>query len=379
MTTATAPPLPLAPVLEEIDGEFASWGRRVVAALLDSAILGALAFVTTGAYPGPLSWVPIISVGSAAESRTSLWQLLALGTLVVLQAYTGATPGKRVMSIAVVGEEDGRPIGLLRTLGREVCHLLDSLLLIGYLRPLWHPRRRTFADSICRTDVVRTRTPEPHRWVQSARALRKRTADDALPAADTGPSPASRAVTAAAYAACAVGLAFMGAVSTSGTTTAAESCQVRYDGRDTADPDGMPRIRLDRVTLQLPDTTRTETRLWISRTQPSTDVPSVYPVSWEPTSVPAGQLPPEGSTLELTLVPAGSLPGPPVVRATVENGTFVVPAGGTVVFEAGTDPWTFDLPRAEVDDLGPGWRWHASLRVPGRDLMSCWGTAPAGS
>jgi Mce-associated membrane protein len=351
VTTATAPPPPLSPVAVQDDTELASWARRVVAALLDGAILSAIAFVADGWYETPpLGW--LVGVGEADPAPGSWWNLVGFVALLVLQAYTGATPGKRVMSIVVVGERDGRPVGLLRTIARQVCHLLDAILFIGYLRPLWNARRQTFADSICRTEVRRS---------------------------GPGRTRAGRAATVAAFVACSVGAAFMvGPVGVS-VPPAASSCQVRYDEPDTSGPDGMPRIRLDAVRLQVPQAARAETRLGITRAVAETDVPDVYPVSWEHSSVPGGQLPPEGSTLELTLVAAGATPGAPTVRATVENGGFVLPGGATVEFAGSSDPWTLDLPRSEVDALGPGWTWEGGLRVPGRDVMSCGAPGPAGS
>jgi Mce-associated membrane protein len=88
-------------------------------------------------------------------------------TMLVLQGLTGQTPGRRVMGVAVVRATsdglplDGRP-GVLRCVARWCAHLLDAVLLLGYLRPLWHRERRTFADSIAGTVVVRRpRWPEP--------------------------------------------------------------------------------------------------------------------------------------------------------------------------------------------------------------------------
>ena len=37
----------------------------------------------------------------------------------------------------------------------DVAHVVDGFLDIGYLRPLWHARQQTFADTLCRTVVVR--------------------------------------------------------------------------------------------------------------------------------------------------------------------------------------------------------------------------------
>ena len=58
--------------------------------------------------------------------------------MLALQGWTGATPGKRVAGVAVVRVSDGLPVGFLASGLRVVAHLLDAILLIGYLRPLWN-------------------------------------------------------------------------------------------------------------------------------------------------------------------------------------------------------------------------------------------------
>ncbi|WP_019135325.1 RDD family protein [Cellulomonas massiliensis] len=158
---------------------YASWSRRVVAALLDSAILTGVAWLATG--DGPV-WSLVTWGESGVES--SSWGFAALATLVLLQAYAGSTPGKRVVGIRILRAGTGRPAGLLRTVGREIAHLLDAILMIGYLRPLWHERRRTFADSICDTDAVHL--PPPWSPVRGATPGQARTTWLALAACALG-------------------------------------------------------------------------------------------------------------------------------------------------------------------------------------------------
>src|SRR4051812_45282491 len=84
--------------------------------------------------------------------------------MLLLQGWTGATPGKRVVGVAVLRASDGRPAGFLVSVVRWVAHLVDAILLIGYLRPLWNVKRQTFADSIVGTIVIETREPARHPW-----------------------------------------------------------------------------------------------------------------------------------------------------------------------------------------------------------------------
>lgn len=147
---------------------YASWRRRFVAALLDGAVLGAVAWLVGGdALDVP--WLqPTIDSADVADSTvpwTSSPVLVgAWLVLLTVQGLTGQTPGRRVLGIEVVrvpGDGPaGGPPGVLRSIRRWLAHFLDALLLIGYLRPLWHPERRTFADSLVGTVVVH-RAPPP--------------------------------------------------------------------------------------------------------------------------------------------------------------------------------------------------------------------------
>lgn len=135
---------------------YATWGQRVVAALLDDAMLGGVTWLAFGSGFLLPTLTPVLW-GDAEGWPWDLRILIPLGAvavLLVLQALTGWTPGKLVVGIRVVGEESSAPAGLWTTAARWALHLLDAVLLIGYLRPLWHQKRQTFADGIVRTVVV---------------------------------------------------------------------------------------------------------------------------------------------------------------------------------------------------------------------------------
>ncbi|MEU4386131.1 RDD family protein [Promicromonospora sp. NPDC023805] len=135
---------------------YATWGQRVVAALLDDAMLAGVTWLALGS--GYL--LPTLTPVLSADAEGWPWDprilipLGAVAVLLVLQALTGWTPGKLVVGIRVVREESSAPAGLWTTVARWALHVLDAVLLIGYLRPLWHQKRQTFADGIVRTVVV---------------------------------------------------------------------------------------------------------------------------------------------------------------------------------------------------------------------------------
>lgn len=152
-------------------GSPAPWGRRVVAWLLDAAVLSAATWLVAGAGVDSPEPTPFFGHGGPARWTTSPWLWGVVLGLLVVQGLTGQTPGKRVLAIAVVDDVTGRPVGVLRTLVRQLAHVLDVLLVVGYLRPAWHRERRTFADSLLRTLVVVRRR-------QTTGSLARRVADD---------------------------------------------------------------------------------------------------------------------------------------------------------------------------------------------------------
>jgi Mce-associated membrane protein len=207
-----------------VDGPFtperpkASWGVRVIAVLLDSAVVATIVWFATGASVG-LATLPLWGGDEdPLPAGTGWWTGGTLLALAVLQAYTGMTPGKRAAGIAVVDAGSGRPIGLAGTILRWLAHFLDAFLMIGYLRAAWHREGRTFADSLLGTVVVRSTRPRPHPWVMRVRRVAPRLT---WPSWIT--SVAALVVCALAAAACLV-------TGGGSSTGAAETASCRGDG-----------------------------------------------------------------------------------------------------------------------------------------------------
>jgi uncharacterized RDD family membrane protein YckC len=67
----------------------------------------------------------------------------------------GQSIGKKVLGMTLLSEETGQPIGTLNAFLRDICHIIDSIICyVGYLFPLWDPKRQTIADKIMKTVVV---------------------------------------------------------------------------------------------------------------------------------------------------------------------------------------------------------------------------------
>ena len=263
----------------------ARWLRRVVAALLDDALLGAVTFLTVGDPRGSrLSLAPIFGT---ERTTGGLWVGLAFLALLGMQAYTGSTPGKLVTSIAVLDGTTGRPLGLWRMTLRWLAHLLDAILLIGYLRPLWDPRRRTFADSLVGSDAV---VLAPVGW-------RRRT----LPAAAL---------------LCAFTVPF--AISVQGTPSGA------FSSTCDATPTDAGRAAVTYATVSWTPSTQTQTHLWFTRQVP-VDGGGRVGVTWDTADLTIDQ---SDGTVRVTVVDDTGQRHDTSV-ATVQMGTMIPLAGAT--------------------------------------------------
>jgi Mce-associated membrane protein len=154
--TATLDAAPQAPVEAEA-GSPASWGARAGAFLVD--VVAGVATIATMA----LLW-------QTAPARSTLWWIFAalIALIIALMAVnrllmptiTGWSLGRALFGIAV-RKHDGSAVGVLRLLGRDLAHLVDTAaLLLGWLWPLWDRRRRTFADLLLRTEVHKVDRPK---------------------------------------------------------------------------------------------------------------------------------------------------------------------------------------------------------------------------
>jgi len=158
----------IAPI--ESESIFTPWFTRVLAYVIDSipvyllAAIGGVvlyvfqpietvcvdgAFCATGRNgPSTTAWI-IFSLCVLLAVMFSLWNF------VVRQGNTGSSIGKQVMEFKVVGERTQQPIGVGKSLLRQIAHGFDALICyIGFLFPLWDAKRQTIADKLLKTVCV---------------------------------------------------------------------------------------------------------------------------------------------------------------------------------------------------------------------------------
>ena len=104
-------------------------------------------------------WLPILIFGGTLEFLVIL--ALVGGNSVFMQSRTGQSLGKVLLGLQLVWPVRDADHGRLaaypppwRCAVRVPLHALDLMLFIGFLRPLWHRRHQTFADSITKTLVL---------------------------------------------------------------------------------------------------------------------------------------------------------------------------------------------------------------------------------
>jgi uncharacterized RDD family membrane protein YckC len=139
-------------------GPLAPWGQRAVAYL-----------ITIGLVIGIYIVMAIIGavLGAIADFLGVIWFLLTwlvsigIGLYVYyLDGTTGGHPGKRLLGLKTVNANTGELIGGGLGIVRGIAHFVDQIICyIGYLFPLWDPKRQTLADKIM-TTVVLTDQPK---------------------------------------------------------------------------------------------------------------------------------------------------------------------------------------------------------------------------
>jgi uncharacterized RDD family membrane protein YckC len=145
--------------------DYASWGKRVGAMLIDQipSYVGMIIFTV-----GYVYWlISIVQSSGSTVDLTGGAIPMMIGTLVMLAGMvwtiynrwivagrTGQSLGKRVTKIRLIGEPSETPIGPMNAFLRDLVHILDGMAYVGYLWPLWDEKKQTFADKIMRTIVV---------------------------------------------------------------------------------------------------------------------------------------------------------------------------------------------------------------------------------
>lgn len=142
--------------------------RRLLALVIDSAIIGLAAAALQRAAGGPDVWTDphgLLPVRYGDPSWDPHWHRGATGGGGLLldwlyfalfeSSHWSATPGKKLLGMVVV-DRDGRRIGFLRATGRFFAKFLSMIpLCLGFILAAWNPRKRALHDYLAGTLVIR--------------------------------------------------------------------------------------------------------------------------------------------------------------------------------------------------------------------------------
>ncbi|MHA6795635.1 RDD family protein [Pseudonocardia bannensis] len=135
-------------------------GRRVVATLIDNALLGGLYVLIALAFGSiiELGGTPRWAIPTLTTEMTVILVAVSALYYILMEGYLGQTGGKMLAGIRVVGERSGRPPGAAAATVRTVFRVVDGLFgyLVAFIVVLASPRRQRLGDMAAHTLVVRT-------------------------------------------------------------------------------------------------------------------------------------------------------------------------------------------------------------------------------
>ncbi len=145
----------------EVRSDYASWGRRLGAYLLDVLVIAVPLIAIIGI---------ALAAGNPEDENDSSWAAVGIAyllTIVVPFIYftlmhgreSGQTLGKKWTGIRVVDGSTGRSIGYGRAFGRYAISFVFGIFvipsLLDYLWPLWDQKNQTLHDKVVGSVVVR--------------------------------------------------------------------------------------------------------------------------------------------------------------------------------------------------------------------------------
>ena len=120
----------------------ADFGTRLVALLIDGAIIGVPAIILMMILPVMLIY-PLLLVAS-------------VGYQIYFWTTTGQTFGKQLMGLKVVSAETGNLLDPGTAALRYVGYLASALpIYLGFFWAIWDPMHDTWADKIAKTKVIK--------------------------------------------------------------------------------------------------------------------------------------------------------------------------------------------------------------------------------
>lgn len=151
--------------LAQASTDYANWGQRVAAFLIDAAVLIPFIVGAVAAFVAAEE-----ADANSVEADSPLWIVgavlfflffvVAFVNSVIVHGMTGQTVGKRVMKTMLVEETSGKPAGVGRVFGRGLIAVIAGNLtaniftIVDRLWPLWDDKNQRIADKVTSTVVI---------------------------------------------------------------------------------------------------------------------------------------------------------------------------------------------------------------------------------
>ena len=151
---------PITPHSRSQELEYASFGARLLAMIIDMVILNTASSMIQAPFLmlmlGNLN--PTTMIVSFAAPLILIGGLTALYTVWLESSAWQATLGKKILGLHVV-DLDGQRITFWKSASRNFNKSISSLILgIGYLMPLWTAKRQALHDRMARCLVIKKRS-----------------------------------------------------------------------------------------------------------------------------------------------------------------------------------------------------------------------------
>ena len=136
--------------------EYAGFGIRLVAYLIDSVILFVVIFVLAAATGGFFKTDPDTGVTSINGAAQGLAFAISIAYLVGFWGSRSQTPGMMALNLRIVRVQDGAPLDFGVAILRYVGYIISSIPFgIGLLWAAFDPRKQGWHDKIAGTVVIR--------------------------------------------------------------------------------------------------------------------------------------------------------------------------------------------------------------------------------
>jgi uncharacterized RDD family membrane protein YckC len=158
---------PVDPVIHQ---PLAPWWKRLVAILVDGAVLAfgsyvilAIVVVLASHISSSSTNSTSLSPGAVVGGLFGIWLVASIPLGIYYGAMNGSrrgqTLGKMALGIAVRDARNGSPLGFWRAFGRFMITTLFAVLLfvpylVDSLAPLWDPRRQAWHDKLAHSVVI---------------------------------------------------------------------------------------------------------------------------------------------------------------------------------------------------------------------------------